>query len=216
MNIFQTPIGRYAPGIMNVVVEIPKGSRKRYRYHRKRRAFVVDYRLMVSTPGEYGWVPETWAKGGKRVNAVVLARKPTWGGNVCEARPIGALRRRDGDHQIISVLLGEPRYEDIRNIHDLDETALRRIAQFYEPFFPLEGWLARDAALEFLKETHGTFVQRLRKHGAAAVTEREEDDGFPDEFEPPEEDDEGDGQASRADAAPAPPVAEEAVSVEQR
>ncbi len=213
MNIFQTPIGRYAPGIMNVVVEIPKGSRKRYRYHRKRRAFVVDYRLMVSTPGEYGWVPETWAKGGKRVNAVVLARKPTWGGNICEARPIGALQRRDGDHQIISVLLGEPRYDDIRDIHDLDETALRRIVQFYEPFFPLVGWLGRDGALEFLKEAHGAFVDRVKKHGAASVVEPEELESFPDEFEPPGDDEAADRPAN----APRPePVSEEGVSVEQR
>ena len=204
MNILQTPIGRYAPGIMNVVIEIPKGSRKRYRYHRKRRAFVVDYRLMVSTPGEYGWIPETWAKGGKRVNAVVLAGKPTWGGNVCEARPIGALRRRDGDHQIISVLLGEPRYEDIRDIHDLDETVVRRIVQFYEPFFPLVGWSGRDAALELLKEAHGTFVERVRKHGAASVVEREEDDSFPDEFEAPDDEDAGHqpSQARRRNRAP--------------
>lgn len=215
MNVFQTPIGRYAPGIMNVVIEIPKGSRKRYRYHRKRRAFVVDYRLMVSTPGEYGWIPETWAKGGKRVNAVVLARKPTWGGNVCEARPIGALRRCDGDHQMICVLLGEPRYEDLRDIRDLDEGALRRIAQFYEPFFPLDGWLGKAAALEFLKETHLTFVERLKKHGAAAVVERDDDDEFPDEFEP-DDDDEDAAVAPSATVAPPPPqVPEEGPRAEQ-
>jgi len=213
MNVFQTPIGRYAPGIMNVVIEIPKGSRKRYRYHRKRRAFVVDYRLMVSTPGEYGWIPETWAKGGKRVNAVVLARRPTWGGNVCEVRPIGALRRRDGDHQMICVLLGDPAYEALRDIRDLDETAMRRIAQFYEPFFPLMGWLGKDAALEFLKETHMTFRDRLKKHGAASVIEREDADEFPDEFE--SDDDDQTPEAKPAATPPSPTVSEEGTRAEQ-
>jgi len=166
MNVFQMPIGRYAPGIVNVVIEVPKGSRKRYRYHRKRRAFVVDYRLMISSPGEYGWVPQTWTPGGKRLNALVLVRKPTWAGNVCEARPIGAIRRADGDHQLVCALLGEPRFETIRDIGNLDAVTLRRLVQFFEPFFPLHGWMNRDEAVALLHEAADNY--RSRSHGLDA------------------------------------------------
>ena len=163
MDIFKTPIGRYAPEIINVVIEIPKGDRKRFRYHRKRRAFVVDYRLMSPPPGEFGWVPQTWTKGGKRVNALILAQKPTWGGNVCEARPIGGLRRRDGDHQIVCVLLSDASSGEYRGVSDLDETTMRRVIQFYEPFFPLKGWMDREEALEFVRESNALFKSQAAK-----------------------------------------------------
>lgn len=114
---------------------------------------------------------------------------------------------------MICVLLGDPAYEALRDIRDLDETAMRRIAQFYEPFFPLMGWLGKDAALEFLKETHMTFRDRLKKHGAASVIEREDADEFPDEFEP--DDDDQTPEAKPAATPPSPTVSEEGTRAEQ-
>ncbi|MDA1190321.1 MAG: inorganic diphosphatase, partial [Candidatus Poribacteria bacterium] len=205
-----------APGIVNVVVEVAKGSRKRYRYHRKRRAFVVDYRLMVPSPTEYGWIPETWTAGGKRLNALVLVRKPTWAGNACEIRPIGAVKRRDGDHQIIGVVLGEPKFDDIRDIGDLDKTTIKRIVQFFEPFFPLEGWMNREDTLAFLKESRNLYRERAARQ--EPMHDREEDDhderDFPQEFESDEEDDEEDAHHDDAPEPPQNPVETSVVTVE--
>ncbi len=217
MNVFQMPIGRYAPGIVNVVIEVPKGSRKRYRYHRKRRAFVVDYRLMISAPGEYGWVPQTWTKGGKRLNAIVLVRKPTWAGNVCEARPVGALRRQDGDHQVVCALLGETRFESLRDIADLDAGTMRRLVQFYEPFFPLDGWMNREEALELLSEASKTYRVRAHKleasgRGEDLPTDVEDDDHYAEDEDDGSDEDDEDEESSQVDddvALPAPQVDEE-------
>jgi inorganic pyrophosphatase len=195
MNILQTPLGRYAPGIINVVVEVPKGSKKKYRYHRKKRAFVVDYRLMIPAPTEYGWVPQTLTPVGRRLDAMVLVRKPSWAGNVSEVRPIGALRRYDLDHKLICVLLGEPRFEAIQDLSDLDATTARKIVQFFEPFFPVQGWLNRRAALEFIAEAHQTYKRRLRLRELTPYDlheEEAEDDiaGEYDDYEDAEEDEE--------------------------
>ena len=200
MNVFQMPIGRYAPGIVNVVIEVPKGSRKRYRYHRKRRAFVVDYRLMISAPGEYGWIPQTWTKGGKRLNALVLVRKPTWAGNVCEARPIGALRRRDGDHQVVCALLSEPRFESVRDIGDLDAVTLRRLVQFFEPFFPLNGWMSREETVELLRDAADNYRARAHRleadgRGENLPTDVEDEDHYAED----DDDEEIDGEMGDID-----------------
>ena len=183
MDIFKTPIGRYAPGIINVVIEIPKGDRKRFRYHRKRRTFVVDYRLMTPPPGEFGWIPQTWTKGGKRLNALVLAQKPTWAGHVCEARPIGGLRRQDGDHQIICALLSDPSAGDCQDVSDLDDATMRRVIQFYEPFFPLRGWMVRAEALEHVREANELY----KEHVKASNQKKEEKPPKPPPEKQPEE-----------------------------
>ncbi len=183
MDIFKTPIGRYAPGIINVVIEIPKGDRKRFRYHRKRRTFVVDYRLMTGPPGEFGWIPQTWTKGGKRLNAIVLAQKPTWAGHVCEARPIGGLRRQDGDHQIVCALLSDPSAGNCQDVSDLDDATMRRLIQFYEPFFPLKGWMNRAEALEYVREANDLY----KKQPKASHQKKKEKAPKPSPKKPPEE-----------------------------
>ena len=193
MDIFKTPIGRYAPGIINVVIEIPKGDRKRFRYHRKRRAFVVDYRLMTPPPGDFGWIPQTWTKGGKRLNALVLAQKPTWAGHVCEARPIGGLRRRDGDHQILCVVLSDASAGNCQDVSDLDEATMRRVIQFYEPFFPLKGWMSRAEALEHVREAndlHKKQASKQKRQEKSAVQSKPADS-------PKEKKDSGGNEAER-------------------
>lgn len=183
MNILETPLGRYAPGIVNAVIEIPKGSKKKYRFHRKKCAFVVDYRLMIPAPTDYGWIPETFSPAGKRLDVMVLVRKATWAGNVSEVRPIGALKRRDGDHKIIAVLLGEPRFENIRELSDLDTLTIRRLVQFFEPFFPLAGWMTREEALQFIRRCHEEYLEKLRLHQIPESFDSSDEEDFPSEFE---------------------------------
>jgi len=188
MNILGTPIGRYAPGIVNAVIEIPKGSKKKYRFHRKKRAFVVDYRLMIPAPTDYGWIPETLSPAGKRLDAMVLVRKPTWAGNISEIRPIGALKRRDNDHKIVAVVLGEPRFESIRDLSDLDTLTIRRLVQFFEPFFPLCGWMRREEALELIKSAHAEYEEKLRLHQIPESFDSSDEEDFPSEFESGDDD----------------------------
>jgi inorganic pyrophosphatase len=192
MNILDTPLGRYAPGIVNAVIEIPKGSKKKYRFHRKKRAFVVDYRLMVPAPTDYGWIPETLSPAGKRLDAMVLVRKPTWAGNVSEIRPIGALKRRDNDHKIVSVVLSEPRFETIRDLPDIDLLTVRRLVQFFEPFFPLAGWMPRDEALELIKQSHEEYSEKLRLHQIPESFDSSDEEDFPSEFEGDDDDSDDD------------------------
>ena len=61
MNIENISLGRYAPGVVNVIIETPRGSRNKYRYDPKRKRFVVEYKLDGSFLG---------LSGGLRVDAI--------------------------------------------------------------------------------------------------------------------------------------------------
>src|SRR5512139_3298277 len=85
------------PGCIDVVVEIPRGSRNKYEYDHVRGVMRLDRRLFTATmyPADYGFVPDTLADDGDPLDALVLVDDPTFPGCWIEARPVGVLQMRD-------------------------------------------------------------------------------------------------------------------------
>ena len=168
MNLRDISLGRHAPSIVNVVIEAPKGSRKKYRYHAKSRKFRLAYEFSMPVPTEYGWIPETVAEDGHFLNAMVIATNASHPGYVCEARPIGVLKRKDRDHHVICVMLGDGRYTAVKDISDLDVKLLKKIVQFFEPYFELSGWLNRTETVEVIKKAHEAYIAGPKSRGTEA------------------------------------------------
>ena len=171
MNLRDISLGRHAPSIINVVIEAPKGSRKKYRYHAKSRKFRLAYEFSMPVPTEYGWIPETVAEDGHFLNAMVIASNASHPGYVCEARPIGILKRKDRDHHVICVMLGDERYTSVNDISDLDVKLLKRIVQFFEPYFELSGWLNRAETVEVIKKAHEAYITGSKSRSSEAQIE---------------------------------------------
>ena len=195
MRLEEIRLGRYAPTILNVVVETPKGSKKKYRYHAKSRRFRLAYECSIPAPVEYGFLPETVAEDGHYLNAMVIAHRPSHPGYVCEARPIGMLKRKDRDHHVICVLLGDDGHGAIKDISELDRQELKEIVQFFEPYFELTGWLGHNETIEVIKAANEQY--KANKRAGRAPTKRSEepeDDDDADETDETEEmNDEGEG-----------------------
>ena len=168
MNLRDLSLGRHAPSIINVVIEAPKGSRKKYRYHAKSRKFRLAYEFSMPVPTEYGWIPETVAEDGHFLNAMVIATNASHPGYICEARPIGLLKRKDRDHHVICVVLGDERYTSVKDISDLDVRLLKKIVQFFEPYFELSGWLNHAETVGAIKEAHEAYIANPKSRGTGA------------------------------------------------
>ena len=181
MNLRDISLGRHAPSIINVVIEAPKGSRKKYRYHAKSRKFRLAYEFSMPVPTEYGWIPETVAEDGHFLSAMVIAANASHPGYVCEARPIGVLKRKDRDHHVICVMLGDERYTDVKDISNLDVTLLKKIVQFFEPYFELSGWLNYAETVEMIKGAHEAYSANPKGRGTETRTEGNPKDDEPDE-----------------------------------
>ena len=176
MNLRDISLGRHAPSIINVVIEAPKGSRKKYRYHAKSRKFRLAYEFSMPVPTEYGWIPETVAEDGHFLNAMVIAANASHPGYVCEARPIGVLKRKDRDHHVICVMLGDERYTSVKDISDLDVKSLKKIVQFFEPYFELSGWLNHAETVEVIKDAHAAYIASPKSRGTEPRIEDDPED----------------------------------------
>ena len=93
-NYLHLPLGDHQPDEINVVVEIPEGSRNKYEYDKTLDIFRLDRALHSSIhyPGDYGFCPRTLALDDDPLDVLVLAIQPTFTGCLVAARPIGLAR----------------------------------------------------------------------------------------------------------------------------
>jgi inorganic pyrophosphatase len=131
-------------GEIDVLVEIPQGSRNKYEYDEESGRFRLDRVLYSSVhyPAEYGFVPGTRAPDGDPLDALVLTYEPTFPGCVIPARPIGVLDMRDEkgqDSKILAVPVGDPRFDGINDLRDLSPHWLTEIENFFATYKTLEG-----------------------------------------------------------------------------
>lgn len=138
------PAGRDVPEVINVVVEIPKGSQNKYEFDPDLGILRLD-RVLFSPmvyPGEYGFVPRTLALDGDPLDALVFVTNPTLPGTLIETRPIGVLEiidQGEEDDKILGVPVSDPRFNHMKDIHDLEKPFLDEITHFFTVYKHLEG-----------------------------------------------------------------------------
>jgi len=152
----------YSGDGMRVVVEIPKGSRNKYEYDPETGRFFLDRMLFSSVhyPADYGFVPDTLARDGDPVDALVLVGEATFPGCVIEVRPVGVFEMSDEkgpDEKVLCIPLHDPQWNHIRSLDQVPPHLLHEIEHFFEIYKDLEGketrvegWRDRDAALDRL------------------------------------------------------------------
>jgi len=131
------------PGIVNVLIEIPGGSKNKYEYDKELQAFALDRVLYSSVkyPYDYGFIPNTLAEDGDPLDGMVLIDEPTFPGCVIAARPIGFLEMIDGgdrDEKILCVPVKDPRYAQVTSLKDIAHHRLEEIAEFFRSYKNLE------------------------------------------------------------------------------
>jgi inorganic pyrophosphatase len=145
------------PGILNVLIEIPGGSKNKYEFDKDLNAFALDRVLYSSVqyPYDYGFVPNTLADDGDPLDGMVIMDQPTFPGCVIAARPLGMLLMIDGgdrDEKILCVPDKDPRYANFKTLDDVAQHRLDEIAEFFRTYKNLEkketeikGWEGLDA-----------------------------------------------------------------------
>ena len=152
------------PGVINVLIEIPGGSKNKYEFDKDMNAFALDRVLFASVkyPYDYGFVPNTLADDGDPLDGMVMMDEPTFPGCVIAARPIGMLLMIDGgdrDEKILCVPAEDPRYNEVKTLGDIAPHRLEEIAEFFRTYKNLEkkvteiqGWKDVDAVTPLVEE----------------------------------------------------------------
>lgn len=136
---------RTKDGSVNVVVEIPRGSRNKYEYDRERDIVALDRTLYsaVHFPTDYGFVPGTKASDGDPIDTLVMVEEPTFPGCLIRVRLIGVLTIEDEkgmkEPKLLAVPVEEPRFAEYKDINDVPEHLLKEIENFFDIYKQLEG-----------------------------------------------------------------------------
>ena len=144
MNLWRdVPSGDAPPDLVNVVIEVISGSRDKYEYHLKWETFVLDRVLYSSVvfPVEYGFIPQTWFDDNDPLDVMVLSYEPLEVSSIVKTRVIGVLIMEDEkgeDPKILTVPIGDPRFEGYYNLTDVHPHKLREIQEFFEVYKRLE------------------------------------------------------------------------------
>jgi inorganic pyrophosphatase len=130
--------------IVEILVEIPKGSQNKYVWDHKARRVRLDRVLHSSIhyPADYGFIWDTKAPDGRPLDAMLLVTNPTFPGCVVEGKVIGCLRTRDEkgeDTKIIAVPTHDPRIAQINALSEVQPHVLKEIEYFFAAYKHLEG-----------------------------------------------------------------------------
>ncbi|MEB3272516.1 MAG: inorganic diphosphatase [Prochlorothrix sp.] len=151
-------------GLVNVLIEIPAGSKNKYEFDKDLNAFALDRVLYASVqyPFDYGFIPNTLADDGDPLDGMVIMDQPTFPGCVIAARPIGMLEMIDGgdrDEKLLCVPAKDPRYTEVKSLKDVAPHRLEEVAEFFRTYKNLEkkvteilGWKDADTVAPLVKQ----------------------------------------------------------------
>jgi inorganic pyrophosphatase len=172
------PPGPSPPERLTVVVEIPRGSRNKYELDKSSGSFKLDRVLYsaVHYPGDYGFVPRTYAEDDDPLDALVILTAPTFTGCTITVRPIGIFLMRDRgelDEKVLCVPERDPLYAGYRDLADVPDHLLKEIEHFFSIYKDLEGirisslgWRDLASAREVIAAAiarYGSEEERLRR-----------------------------------------------------
>ena len=154
---------------IDVVVEIPRGSRNKYELDHATGRIRLDRRLFSATvyPADYGFVDRTLGEDGDPLDALVILDEPTFPGCVIGCRPVGVFWMEDDagpDAKIICVVDGDPRWERVQDIGDLPEHLTEEIEHFFTIYKQLEpGKWADTRGFQGVAEARAEIAQSLQR-----------------------------------------------------
>ncbi|HEY2430266.1 MAG TPA: inorganic diphosphatase [Acidimicrobiales bacterium] len=146
---------------VEVVIEIPKGSRNKYEMDHDTGHVWLDRTLFTATvyPADYGFVEGTLAEDGDPLDALVLLDEPAFPACHVHARTVAVFAMSDEkgrDVKILTVPATDPRWSHVQGLGDLPSHLLEEIAHFFEVYKSIEpgkgarieGWRDAPAADE--------------------------------------------------------------------
>lgn len=179
-NLFHLHPGKRSPELVISVVEVPADSANKYEYDVEKGIFRLD-RVLYSPmhyPGDYGFIPGTYAEDQDPLDILVLMNRPTFPGVVLRARPLGFLEMSDEkgrDQKILAVPADDPRYDANRHLDSISRHRLREIEHFFRIYKELEGkhtnvgdWYGLDATHKLITDARAAYEQKFPLEAAQA------------------------------------------------
>ncbi|MBX4200072.1 inorganic diphosphatase [Candidatus Parcubacteria bacterium] len=128
---------------MNVIIEINKGSKNKYEVDKKTGLIALDRVLHTAQdyPFDYGFIPQSLWHDNDPLDVVLLTTYPLFPGILVKARPLAVIHMVDGgekDEKIIAVPVDDPRFNDTKDLEDINKHTLKEIEHFFITYKKLQ------------------------------------------------------------------------------
>lgn len=131
--------GDNVPNEITVIIEIAKGSKNKYELDKATGLIKLDRVMHTGQdyPFDYGFVPQTHWHDGDPLDVVMLTTYPLISGVLLTARPVAVIDMVDGgdsDAKIIAVPVDDPRFNNIKDLSDVNPHTVEEIIHFFETY----------------------------------------------------------------------------------
>ncbi len=125
------------------VIEITKGSKKKYELDKETGVLMLDRILYTSThyPANYGFIPRTYGDDGDPLDVVVICSEKIDPMTLVRCYPIGVITMKDSgkfDEKIISIPFNDPNYNGYKDISELPKHVFDEMKHFFKVYKNLE------------------------------------------------------------------------------
>ena len=134
---------RITPDDFVTVIEISKGSKKKYELDKETGLILLDRILYTSThyPANYGFIPRSFGDDGDPLDVLVLCSESLEPLTLVRCYPIGYISMLDGgrnDEKIIASPFGDPTYNHYKDISELPKHIFDEMVHFFNVYKALE------------------------------------------------------------------------------
>ena len=134
---------RISPEKFVAVIEITKGSKKKYELDKECGFLRLDRILYTSThyPANYGFIPRTYGDDNDPLDVLLLCSEPIDPMTLVECYPIGVITMMDNgrsDEKIIAIPFEDPNYNMYTDIADLPMHDFNEMKHFFTVYKALE------------------------------------------------------------------------------
>lgn len=134
---------RISPENFVAVVEISKGSKKKYELDKETGYLRLDRILYTSThyPANYGFISRTYGEDKDPLDVLILSSEDIQPMTLVECYPIGVIRMIDNganDEKIIAIPFSDPTYNMYRDISELPSHIFDEMTHFFTVYKQLE------------------------------------------------------------------------------
>ncbi|HEY0996377.1 MAG TPA: inorganic diphosphatase [Gemmatimonadaceae bacterium] len=131
-------------GLLNVVIETPKGSRNKFTFDPEGGFFRLGGVLPSGAvfPYDFGFVPGTLGEDGDPLDVLLLMDEPAFPGCVVTCRLLGAIEAgQQGDDggmerndRLVAVAVKSHVHAELESLDDLSERLIAEIEHFFESY----------------------------------------------------------------------------------
>ncbi|MBR6743393.1 MAG: inorganic diphosphatase [Clostridia bacterium] len=166
---------RIAPEDFVCVVEISKGSKKKYELDKETGFMMLDRILYTSTryPANYGFIPRTYGDDLDPLDVLLLCSEPIEPLTLVRAYPIGVISMIDNGHsdeKIIAIPFSDPTYNQYTDMDKLPNHIFDEMRHFFKVYKNLENKETavneiqnRDEAVKVIARAIDSYIENFCK-----------------------------------------------------